>query len=397
MTDDFLPGQFFDIEPTTADTLREKFRQHMEMLKSQDVYEHTLYKKWNEVQEYSRFINRSEMVKAKIWTPTNIEDKAQTVAEIEKIQPRISYIDPGTERALLDEWLMLRVFVSSMRFDQNPGRVLKFLIYDDVSGKYLGLSSISSDVIAMSARDKWIGWTNVEKLDKGRLKNSAIGTCIVPTQPAGYNLLGGKLIASLLVTKPVREAWETVTGEPLIGLTTTSLYGASSMYNGIPYWKTLGETQGKIYLKPDDNIYKEWHHWIKDNHYDEYIAATVKEGIVGPVTGIKQKIIDLIFKYSNIKASRYAHGFNRGVFYAPLYTNTREFLRAEIEVGDLTINERVAKDLDGVVEWWRKKAIKRYEKLHELGTLKPEILYYNKLVGMGWEEAKRIFLGDIGR
>jgi len=394
---DFLPSEFFDIEPTTVDTLREKFRLHMEMLKTQDVYEHTLYKKWKEVQEYRRFINRSEVVKAKIWTPTNIDDVDLTRAEILAIEPRIHYIDPEEDQQLMEEWLMLRVFVSSMKFDQNPGRVLKFLIYDDTSGAYLGLSSISSDVIAMSARDKWMGWNNEHKLDKGRLKNSAIGTCIVPTQPAGFNLLGGKLIASLLTTKVVRDAWLSVTGEPLVGLTTTSLYGASSMYNGIPYWKTLGETKGKIYLKPDDDVYKEWHHWIKDNHPEEYIRATVKEGIVGPVTGIKQKIIDLIFKYSSIKASRYAHGFNRGVFYSPLYTNTREFLRTEIEFEDLIMGERITKDIDGVVEWWKKKAVKRYEKLHANGTLKPELLYYNQMIGMSWDEAKKCYLGDIGR
>ena len=397
MTDEFLPSQFFDIEPTTVDTLREKFRLHMEMLKKQDVYEHTLYKKWKEVQDYRRFINRSEVVKAKIWTPSDINDVDLTRSEILAIKPRIRYINPEEERQLLDEWLMLRVFVSSMRFDQNPGRILKFLIYDDTSGNYLGLASISSDVIAMSARDKWIGWNNEHKLDKGRLKNSAIGTCIVPMQPLGYNMLGGKLIASLLATKPVREAWLNVTGEPLVGLTTTSLYGASSMYNGIPYWKTLGETKGKIYLKPDDDIYKEWHHWIKDNHFDDYIKATVKEGIVGPVTGIKQKIIDLIFKYSGIKASRYAHGFNRGVFYAPFYTNTKEFLRAEIEFEDLQMKERVTKDVDGVVEWWTKKAVKRYEKLHADGRLKPELLYYNQMIGISWDEAKEHYLGDIGR
>jgi len=394
---DFLPGRFFDIEPTTVDTLREKFRLHMEMLKEQDVYEHTLYKKWKEVQDYRRFINRSEVVKAKIWTPTDIQDRELTVSEIQALEPRIRYVNPEIDKSAADDWLMLRVFVSSMKFDQNPGRVLKFLIYDEVTGKYLGVSSISSDVIAMSARDKWIGWNNEHKLEKGRLKNSAIGTCIVPMQPVGYNLLGGKLMASLLTTKTVRDAWLSVTGNPLVGLTTTSLYGASSMYNGIPYWKTLGETQGKIYLKPDDDIYKEWHHWIKKNHMDVYLKATVKEGIVGPVTGIKQKIIDLIFKYSNIKAARYAHGFNRGVFYSQFYTNTKEFLRTEIEFNELEMKERVAKDLDGVIEWWMKKAVRRYEKLHAAGNLKPEVLYYNRMIGMSWDDAKEHYLGDIGR
>jgi len=394
---EFLPSQFFDLEPTTVDTLREKLRTNMELLKSQDVYEHTLYKKWVEVQEFRRFINRSEVVKAKIWTPTDFQDLLGTVKEIEALQPVIRYINPEEERSLMDHWFMLRVFVSSMKFDQNPGRVLKFLVTDDVTGQYLGLASISSDVIAMTARDKWIGWTTENKLDSGRLKCSAIGTCIVPTQPAGYNILGGKLIAALLTTRDVRDAWENVTGHPLVGLTTTSLYGKQSMYNGIPYWKTLGETKGKIYIKPDDKVYKVWHHWLKKNHPEEYKKATEKEGIVGPVTGIKQKILDMIFKYASLKASRYTHGFNRGVFYAPLYTNTREFLRCEIERGELVLTPRIVKGKDEVIDWWRKKAIRRYTRLRTEGRTKPEILYYNDMMSLEWDEAKEIYLGDVGR
>ena len=82
---EFLPSRFFDIEPTTVDTLREQLRDNMEMLKKQDVYEHTLYKKWKEVQDFQRFRNRSEVVKAKIWTPTDLQDLLGTVKEIEAL------------------------------------------------------------------------------------------------------------------------------------------------------------------------------------------------------------------------------------------------------------------------------------------------------------------------
>ena len=150
--------QFTTFEPVTVDTLAEKLRLNMEMLKEQDVYEHTLYKKWKEIQEYRSRHDQASIVKAKIWEPTDINNLDQTISEIEALRPRIRYINPEDPK-LMGEWLMLRIFISSMRFDQNPGRVLKFVIEDEVTGQYLGLSSISSDVIAMGARDKWIGWT----------------------------------------------------------------------------------------------------------------------------------------------------------------------------------------------------------------------------------------------
>ena len=79
----------------------------------------------------------------------------------------------------------------------------------------------------------------------------------------------GKLVAMLLTDKSLRQHWKKTYGDELIGLTTTSLYGIHSMYNGIPLWKTLGESAGKISLKPDDSVYKPWHKWMKDEREDE--------------------------------------------------------------------------------------------------------------------------------
>ena len=395
MTNDFLPSRFFDVEPTTVDTLRQKLVTHMNMLKSMDVYEMTLYKKWVEAQKYLKFINRSEVVKARIWTPTDILDKEQTVNEINALVPKIVYINPETDKSMMDDWLMLRVFCHTMAFDQNPGRFIRFMVYDEVTEKYLGATSIGSDVIAIGVRDKWIGWDKSVRLES-TLKNSAIATCIMATQPLGYNMLGGKLIASLMTDDAVAEAWMSTTGNRLVGLTTTSLYGTESMYNGIPYWKKLGATQGRIYLKPDDSVYDEWHHWLQDNKPDEYLKATRKEGIVGPVTGIKQKILDLAFKTASISPSKYTHGFSRGVYYAPLYENAREYLRGEIGEDKLVRHPRM-KGTESIVNWWRNKAINRYLKVYEESRLKPEILYYNDLIGVSWEDAKKLYLEEVGR
>jgi hypothetical protein len=54
-------------------------------------------------------------------------------------------------------------------------------------------------------------------------------------------------------------------------------------------------------------------------------------------------------------------------------------------------------DVDSVVNWWKPKAISRYIKLHEENRLKPDILFYNKIIGLTWEEAKETCLGDVGR
>lgn len=390
------PSDFFEVEETSLDEVKQKFIDNMNMLKDMPVQEQTLYKKWKEVNGfYVNKIDASRVVKAKIWRPTDIMNKEQTIRELEELQPRIRYVVPKSPDET--DWLMLRVFSHTMEFDQNPGRFLKFLVYDEVSGKYLGAVSLGSDVIAITCRDEWIGWDKETKL-KGKLNNSAIGTCIMATQPFGYNFLGGKLVASMLTTKVVSDTWYRLYNNILAGITTTSLYGSHSMYQRIPFWKEMGKSKGSISLKPDDDVYNVWHQYVKEHMADDYERKVKsKNKVSGPATGIKQQILAMIFKVVGISPSKYKHGFERGVYYAPLYENTREYLQGKITEKQLVPLDKLKDDVDAVVSWWRKKAIERYTKLHEENRLKPEVLWYNDLINLSWEKAKKKYLGDVGR
>jgi hypothetical protein len=389
-------AEFFDIEVPTIDEAKKRFVDNMDMLQGMPVEQQTLYKKWKEVKaNYRNKVDPSRVTKAKIWTPTDIMDKKQTIREIEEMQPRIIPVKHGSAEDI--DWLMLRIFTSTFQFDQNPGRFVKFLVKDETTNKYLGVVSISSDVISISCRDEWIGWPKDVKLG-GKLNNSAIGSCIVPTQPFGYNFLGGKLVASMLTTQAVADVWERLYDDVLVGLTTTSLYGGHSMYQRIPFWRELGKSKGMISIKPDDDVYEEWHHWIKENMAQDYQARILsKDTSNGPVTGIKQQILNLIFKAVGVSQSKYKHGFERGVYYAARYENTREFLRGEITKEQLIRSKKLEKDVDSILEWWKPKALARYERLHEEGRLNPNTLFYNKLTDMNWEEAQNAYLKDVGR
>ena len=389
-------ADFFDVPEFPLDDAKRRLRENMDMLKAMPVEEQTLYKKFKEVNGgYDSKIDQSRIVKAKIWTPTDINNRELTIKEISNLQPRIRMVEDKSDQM---DWLMLRVFSHTMQFDQNPGRFLKFLVYDEVTEKYLGAVSLGSDVIAISCRDEWIGWSKETKISGGKLNNTAIGTCIMATQPFGYNFLGGKLVASMLTTKVVSDAWEKTYGNKLVGLTTTSLYGSASMYNSIPFWKKLGKSKGSISIKPDDDLYKEWHQYIKEEMPDEYERkVTSKDRVSGPATGVKQQIINMIFKMAGIKAGDYKHGFERGVYFAPLFENTREYLREEVNEDELVRLTKLADDVDSVVNWWKPKAIKRYEKLMDENRINGDILYYNELINLTWVQAKQKFLSEVGR
>ena len=428
---------------------REDFIKHMNSLKTQSVEESTLYKKWVELKQLD---NTKEVVSTgalmgRLWTPTDIFDKERTIEEIDNLKPQIVICKDGTTD--YDDWKYLRKLISSFEFSIGIGRLIKILILDENTGKVLGVSSIASDVISIGVRDNWIGWTKEDKFEKGKLNQTCIGSTIVPTQPFGYNFLGGKLIASLLCTNDVRDAWENKFDQKLVGMTTTSLYGGHSMYQRIPFWKELGRTTGRILLKPDDDHFEKWSKWLKENHLQEYEHAscgkagtvfkqndqwvwtfqdTIREHadtrdelvdelakqrfsvhdtnvvhdlrskLVHPPSGPKQNVLNRIYSHLGMKSSDYVHGFKRGVYFAPFYENTREYLRSEIEESELIGSKKLENDVDDVMDWWKPKAIRRYTNLFEQDRIRPEHLYYRDMIQMRtWEEVQQKYMSQVGR
>lgn len=395
--------QFWDTEPAKPafdyDVEKRKFIDNMDYLSSMSVEEQTLYKKWD---EWNSDLQTSMKRKAamaqyidQLWMPIDITNKEQTIKEIENLDPYVEIVNDSKEST---RWTEIRKLIHTMSFTANPGRNVKLYIKDRVSGKLLGLVSLGSDVTSLGVRDKYIGWTKENKYQDGRLNHTTIASTIVCTQPLGYNFLGGKLVACMCTSPIVRNHWKEKYGQELIAVGTTSLYGIHSQYNGIPHFKTLGESAGKVATKPDDSVYEVWHHWIKENNSEEYERQTTqKEGIDGPVSGIKQRILSMIFKELGIKQTHYMHGFKRGVYFAMLYDNGNEFLRNEIDESELKLKKKFQEGDDYTMRWWKKKAIKRYSKLHEEGRIKPEPLFYLDIIGMSWEDAKKKYLKEVGR
>lgn len=394
---------FWDTEPAKPEfdynAEKKKFIDNMDYLSGMSVEEQTLYKKW---QEWNSDLASSMKKKASLalhydslWMPTDIQNKEQTIKEIEDLDPYVEIVDDPKEST---RWTEIRKLIHTMSFDANPGRNVKIYVKDRVSGKILGLVSLGSDVTSLGVRDTYIGWTQDNKYKDGRLNHTTIATTIVCTQPLGYNFLGGKLVACMATSPEVRKHWKEKYGQTLIAVGTTSLYGIHSQYNGIPHFKTLGESAGKVATKPDDSVYEVWHHWMKENKAEEYARQTAeKEGVDGPATGVKQKIINMIFKEVGIKASHYQHGFKRGVYFAQMYDNGNEFLRNEITEDQLVMKDKFVQGDEYTMKWWKPKAIKRYEKLHEEGRIKPESLFYIDIIGMSWEDAKAKYLNEVGR
>ena len=403
---------FWDTEPAKPEfdfeTQKRLLIENMDYLSSMSVEEQTLYKKWVELQEPSMIRDKSQIASMYDvqWAPSDINNLEQTIKEIEELEPYVEIVEDAKEAT---KWTYIRKMIHTMSFVANPGRNVKINVKDRKSGKLLGQISLASDVTSMAVRDNYIGWTKDDKFKKGKLNHTTIASTIVCTQPLGYNFLGGKLIAMMTTVPEVRNYWKEKYGQTLIAVGTTSLYGIHSQYNGIPHFKTLGESAGKISIKPDDKFYDPWHQWLKKERFEWYQQAITNErirngknmgtgeGASGPVSGIKQKILGQILKECGIKASDYHHGFKRGVYLAMIYENGPEFLRDEIGEDELKMKQKFEEGVDYISKWWKKKAIKRYTKLHSEGRLKPENLFYLDGIGKDWETFKNNRLNEVGR
>jgi hypothetical protein len=367
---------------------KEKLIKNLDMLSEMPVEEQTLYKKW---QEFNSDLHSSMMKLPslqqhydKIWKPTDIFNKELTISEIQNMQPYVELVDD------VSKWTEVRKLISSMEFTANPGRNLKAFVKDRTSGKILGVISLGSDVVSVKVRDEFIGWTKEDKFKKGKLNCIAMGTSIVPTQPLGFNFLGGKLIAALTTSPTFRNKWKEQYDDIMVAMHTTALYGASSQYNGIPHMKTLGESAGKIGTKPDNWIYKIWHDYIKEKYPEKYEKAI-------NATGPKQNIINLILKELQISPTKYHHGFQRGIYFAQMYENGNDYLCNKITEEELILKPKFVEGDDYTIRWWKDKAIKRYTKLYEEDRIKPESLFYIDLIGMTWEDCRKKYLKEVGR
>lgn len=343
-----------------------------------------MYHKLTEFEQNGFDAELMKSLKCQIWQPSNIYDLDTTIKEISSIKP---IIEIATDKK---EFNAFRRLIHSFEWVNSVGRLIKLFVKDETNGKVLGIITLGSDLVSVDCREKYIGWSNYHKNELRKMNHTAVVSSIVPVQPFGFNMLGGKLIACLSTTDLIRKIWKDKYDDELVGLTTTSLFGSFSMYNNIPLWKKLGVSKGRVFIKPDKEIYQYWLDWIRNNHREKY-----NEIMIGIKTGAKQKMLNLIFQQLGITASDYFVNQQRGIYFAPFYQNTNDYLRDEISEKDLVMKPQIEGGLDYIEKWWKPKAINRYKKLLATDRLNEEVLWYehiadNKATFNQWVESRGI-------
>ena len=265
--------------------------------------------------------------------------------------------------------------VSSHNNETNiPGRELRWMVYEKNTNKVIGFIRFGSPTINSKPRNLWLGKpANLTLMNR----HTAMGFVIVPSQPFGYNYLGGKLLALLSCSHFARETISKVFDKDIALFETTSLYGSTtsaSQYDGLkPFMRYKGLTESKFTpLLHDDafhklhNRFKEWNDNtpLTDNKASSkkmkrqskmisIIKNSMKE--YDMKTELKQ-FTDIIDMALNLTQKKRFYISDYG------YSNVREVLLGEQD--KLVRGQNWDKFyLDNIISWWKKKASKRYDKL----------------------------------
>ncbi len=253
------------------------------------------------------------------------------------ISPKLILVQRNSEHELLFRYACLHW---SIPVSSGYGRRLRFLVFDESNGKLIGLFGLGDPVYAMKARDNWIGWDNDAKAE--RLYHVMDAYVLGAVPPYSF-LLGGKLVAMLVCSNEVRNAFrKKYNGQeslirkemrpPYLALvTTTSALGRSSIYNririnGYEYWTSVGFTQGSGDFHFSNGVYDKIRTYV-----EKHCEPTAKHEAWGDGFRNKREVIKKCLSGIGLSTNLIYHGIRREIFVAPLGHDTLNFLRGEIK------------------------------------------------------------------
>ena len=280
----------------------------------------------------------------------------------------------------------LQITTSHSIEDSIPGKSLKWIVVETNTKKIVGFVRFGSPTINSKPRNEWLGM-NPELSRFNR--HSIMGFIIVPTQPFGFNYLGGKLLALLCCSHEAREKINSKYNSNICLFETTSLYGStksSSQYDGLkPYLRYKGLTQSDFTPLLHDNVFKELNKWFITRNNDQML---VKEDASSRKLKTQQRMIAVIqkslqgAKLEDFKAAianaKSLTEKKRTYFSDYGFSNSREVIRGDT---DKLIENPINYDkfyMENLIKWWKNKASKRYDSLKSEGKLRTDLEVWSK-------------------
>ena len=272
--------------------------------------------------------------------------------------------------------------VSSHNNETNiPGRELRWMVYEKRTQKLIGFIRFGSPTINSKPRNVWLGQpANLSLLNR----HTAMGFVIVPSQPFGYNYLGGKLLALLCVSHFARETLNKVFEKDIALFETTSLYGSTtsaSQYDGLkPFFRYKGLTESKFLPLLHDRVFHKLHDrfTLLNNNTpltDNKASSKKMKRQTKMIASIKKSLKDenKLQQFNAVIEMAFGLTQKKRFYISDYgYGNVREVIRGDQD--KLVHGQNWDKfHLDNIISWWKRKATKRYETLKRDGRFRDKV------------------------
>tara|TARA_B100000900_G_scaffold237804_1_gene201931 strand:- start:977 stop:2113 length:1137 start_codon:yes stop_codon:yes gene_type:complete len=342
------------------------------------------FKNFSSIEDYLRFA-KGEAVSS-VGTIEGISDKDRFFNEDvhpEDMDFEIKNVgDRFNDEVSQDFYIKYLTATSSHVIEHNiPGRELRWLVREKNTGKIIGFIRFGSPTINSKPRNNWLGKAPDLSVFN---RHAVMGFAIVPSQPFGFNYLGGKLLALMCVSHFAREQVSKVFQKDIALFETTSLYGSTtsaSQYDGLkPFirYKGLTDSQFTPLLHKQSfhklhNKFKEWNHGepLTENRASSKKMKRQNKMISIIRNSLKDQ--EKLNEFNSVIQMAFGLTQRKRAYISDYgYGNVREVILGEQK--KLVKGQNWDKfEYENVISWWKKKAGKRYEKLKSEGRFRTEV------------------------
>ena len=320
------------------------------------------YGNFNRIDDYLRYVKKDRMSQSAgsiFGADDEMFDDFSIHPNDMDIKVHIVDTNPKT-RSKYNQWLYsetLNLTASNPIEEAIPGRTHKWIVTETNTDKVIGVVRFGSPTINSKPRNDYFG--KVLPLSDINA-HFVMGFNIVPTQPFGYNYLGGKLLALLASSQLLKTQFDEKYGTDLKYFETTSLYGTTkgvSMYDGLkPFLRHIGDTESNFLPLFHDDEFRDFFWWFNDRNGGERLISADKSS---KKLKIQTKMISII--RNSLKDKDKLAQFNECITHAKSLTEKKRYYFGKF-----------GHTAEEAITWWKKKATKRYEKLKIEGRVRTE-------------------------
>ena len=338
------------------------------------------------IEDYLRFVKKEVIKSTSSLAPLHDEFFNEDIHP-QEMEFDIKFVGARFQQSVPQEHYgnLLRAVSSHNNESNIPGRELRWMIFEKKTQSCLGFIRFGSPTINSKPRNIWLGQApNLSIFNR----HAAMGFVIVPSQPFGYNYLGGKLLALLCCSHYARETLNEVFEKDIALFETTSLYGSTtdaSQYDGLkPFMRYKGLTESKFLPLLHDEAFHRLHDrftvWNNNQPLTDKKASSKKMKRQTKMISITRNSLkeygmdEKLEQFNSVIETALSLTQKKRTYFCEYgYSNVKEVILGEQE--ELVRGPNWDKFYldEYMIPWWKNKATKRYEKLKREGRLRDKV------------------------